>query len=228
MNGSRYATARFIARALLTTCGRNIFPAPKRSPTTFIPSISGPSITSSGRSYSQARLLGVLLDEVDDAVHERVLEPLLHRCVTPAEIALAHRSLAAHGLCVLDETFGRIGSPVEDDVLDALEQVGRDVAVEHELAGIDDAHVEAGGDRVVEERRVHRFAHCVVAAERERQVRDAAARLRARTALLQERQASMYAFAKPLCSSMPVATASTFMSKMMSSGGKPTTSTSSR
>ena len=50
MNGSRCATAFFIARALFTTCGRNIFPAPKRSPTIFMPSISGPSITSSGRS----------------------------------------------------------------------------------------------------------------------------------------------------------------------------------
>src|SRR3712207_7911973 len=28
---------------------RNILPAPKRSPTTFMPAISGPSITSSGR-----------------------------------------------------------------------------------------------------------------------------------------------------------------------------------
>ena len=51
MNGSRYATARFIARALLTTCGRNILPAPNRSPTTFMPSISGPSMMSSGRGY---------------------------------------------------------------------------------------------------------------------------------------------------------------------------------
>ena len=50
MYGSRYATARFIARALFTTCGRNIRPDPKRSPTTFMPSISGPSITSIGRS----------------------------------------------------------------------------------------------------------------------------------------------------------------------------------
>ena len=50
MNGSRYATAFFIARALFTTCGRNIFPAPNRSPTIRMPSISGPSITSSGRS----------------------------------------------------------------------------------------------------------------------------------------------------------------------------------
>ncbi len=38
-----------MTRALFTTCGRNILPAPKRSPTTFIPSISGPSITSIGR-----------------------------------------------------------------------------------------------------------------------------------------------------------------------------------
>ncbi len=50
MNGMRWATARFITRALLTTCGRNILPLPKRSPTTFIPSMSGPSMTSIGRS----------------------------------------------------------------------------------------------------------------------------------------------------------------------------------
>ena len=49
MNGVRYATAFFITRADLTTCGKNILPAPKRSPTTLIPAISGPSITLSGR-----------------------------------------------------------------------------------------------------------------------------------------------------------------------------------
>src|SRR5829696_4545138 len=49
MKGIRYATAFFITRALFTTCGRNILPEPNRSPTTFIPSISGSSITSSGR-----------------------------------------------------------------------------------------------------------------------------------------------------------------------------------
>ena len=37
-----------MTRALFTTCGRNILPAPKRSPTTFIPAISGPSMTSMG------------------------------------------------------------------------------------------------------------------------------------------------------------------------------------
>ena len=50
MNGSRYATAFFMTRALFTTCGRNILPAPNRSPTTFMPSINGPSMTSRGRA----------------------------------------------------------------------------------------------------------------------------------------------------------------------------------
>ena len=49
-----------------------------------------------------------------------------------------------------------------------------DFFVHGELAGVDDAHVEAGADRVVQEHRVHRFANDVVAAERERNVRHAA------------------------------------------------------
>ncbi len=50
MNGIRCATACFMTRADFTTCGRNILPEPNRSPTTFMPSISGPSITCKGRS----------------------------------------------------------------------------------------------------------------------------------------------------------------------------------
>ena len=52
MNGNRWATAFFITRADFTTCGRNIFPAPNRSPTMFMPAINGPSITSIGRLAS--------------------------------------------------------------------------------------------------------------------------------------------------------------------------------
>ncbi len=58
-------------------------------------------------------------------------------------------------------------SPVEEDVLDALEQVGLDVLVHGELPGVHDPHVEPRADRVVEERRVHRLADGVVTAERE-------------------------------------------------------------
>ena len=53
MYGSNTATARFITRALFTTCGRNIRPSPNRSPTIRIPSINGPSITASGDGISR-------------------------------------------------------------------------------------------------------------------------------------------------------------------------------
>ena len=56
--GSSAATAAFMTRADFTTWGRNILPAPKRSPTTRMPAIRGPSMTSSGfpRSRSASRV----------------------------------------------------------------------------------------------------------------------------------------------------------------------------
>ena len=80
------------------------------------------------------------------------------------------------------------GAPVEQHVLDQFQQVGRDVLVDGELAGVDDAHVQPGPHRVEQERRVHGLAHHVVAAEGERQVGDAAAGPRAGAALLDQRQ----------------------------------------
>ena len=145
-------------------------------------------MTSSGRVACGACLLRVFLDEVDDAVDERVLEPLGDGCVAPGEVELAPGALALYRLRERDEPVGRVGPAVEDDVLDTLEQVGRDVLVDDELAGVHDPHVEAGADGVEEERRVHRLADDVVAAEREREIRDAAARAGARTALLDQRQ----------------------------------------
>ena len=38
-----------MTRADFTTCGKNILPWPNKSPTVFMPSINGPSITCSGR-----------------------------------------------------------------------------------------------------------------------------------------------------------------------------------
>ena len=47
------ATACFIVRAVFTTCGKNIFPAPNSSPTVFIPFISGPSMTFTALPYTR-------------------------------------------------------------------------------------------------------------------------------------------------------------------------------
>ena len=73
-----------------------------------------------------------------------------------------------------EEALRRVAPAVQEDVLDPLEEILRDLLVDGELARVHDAHVEARADRVVEERRVHRLTDGRVAAERERHVRDPA------------------------------------------------------
>ena len=82
-----------------------------------------------------------------------------------------------------DEPLGRVRPPVEHHVLDPLAQLRRNLVVDAELAGVDDAHRHAGPDRVVEEHCVDRLAHRVVAAEREAHVRHAARHLGVRQVL---------------------------------------------
>ena len=74
----------------------------------------------------------------------------------------------------VEQAFGRVLAAGEHDVLAQLAQLGIDLVVHGELAGIDDAHPHAGLNRLQQEHRVHRFAHGLVATERERQVRHAA------------------------------------------------------
>ena len=73
-----------------------------------------------------------------------------------------------------EQPLGRVGAAVEHHVLAGLAQLRIEIVVDRHLAGVDDAHVHAGLDGVIEEHRVHRLAHRLVAAERERQVRHAA------------------------------------------------------
>ena len=130
------------------------------------------------------RLLDVGLDELHDAVHEGVGQPLVDRRLAPREVDGALRRRAADALGEANQPLGRIVAAVEDDVLDVREQVRRDVLVDGELTGVDDSHVHAGARRPVEERGVHRLAHHVVPPEGERQVAHAAAHLRAGAGLL--------------------------------------------
>ncbi|MNT62074.1 hypothetical protein D3C72_1997640 [compost metagenome] len=66
--------------------------------------------------------------------------------------------------------IGALRGTVEHHVLDLLAQYCRDLVIDLQLPGVDDTHGQAILDRVVEEHRVNRLAHRVVAAERERDV----------------------------------------------------------
>ena len=109
---------------------------------------------------------------VRDPGDEGVLDPLLDRPGAPLRLRLVALRAPAARVAFRDreEPLARVGVAVEDHVLDPLPELGLHVVEDGELAGVDDGHVEPRLDRVVEERGVHRFAHPVVAAKRERDV----------------------------------------------------------
>ncbi len=97
------------------------------------------------RSYFCRASSTSCVDEVDDALDQRVREPLFDGAAAPGQ----RRRLAAAGLLLdrfgeLDQPLGGVGPAIEQHVLDELQQLRRDLLVHRELAGVDDAHVEAG------------------------------------------------------------------------------------
>jgi hypothetical protein len=122
-------------------------------------------------------LLGVLDDEVGDAVDERVRQALLDRQRAPRQARRVVLAGALGAVGDLDQALAGVLAAIEHHVLDALLQLRVEVVVDANHAGVDDAHVHAGADGVVEEDGVDRFAHRLVAAEGEADVGDAAADL---------------------------------------------------
>ena len=160
----------------------------------FMPSISGPSITCSGRPPGHdgaVGLLGVLGDELGDAMHQRVRQALAARGLAPFE-ALA---------VVLGGALGAFGNFTR-----------RSPASGRRLSTTSSTRARAAGSRssytpimpaltmpmsmpacngVVQEHGVDGLAHRVVAAEAEGDVGDAARHLGAGQVLLIQRVASM-------------------------------------
>jgi hypothetical protein len=94
-----------------------------------------------------------------------------HRAFAPGQVLGALFALLAPvPLGGLEQALGGVRAPVQDHVLDPLAQLRVEVVDKRQGAGVDDAHVHAGGDRVLQEHRVDRLAHRLVAAEREADV----------------------------------------------------------
>ncbi len=127
----------------------------------------------SGRA--QARLLDVSDDELGDPLDQRMRESLPDRQLAPGQVRAASVGAAARGVSDGEEPLGRVGTPVEHQVLDPLPEPRLDLRVDRERGRVHDPHPHPRADRVVEEDRVDRLADRVVAAERERDVADAAA-----------------------------------------------------
>ena len=102
---------------------------------------------------------------IDYAFDERVTQALLDRAGAPGIFSHFHFALLLHGIGKLDEPLGRIGPAVQQHIFNKLQQVFRNLFVDFEHSGIHDSHVEPGVDRVIQKRRMHRFAHDSVAAK---------------------------------------------------------------
>ena len=128
----------------------------------------------------EPRLLGVGFDEFGDPVDERMRDALVDGPCPPFEILRLGflSALAAEALGDREQALGPVRAAVEHHVLAGLAQFRFDRLVDRELSRVDDPHVHARLDGVIEEDRVHGLAHRLVAAERERQVRDAARDMR--------------------------------------------------
>ena len=111
-------------------------------------------------------LFQVNLDVLGLAVLQGVFEPLFDLFPAPGPLLLPGLApLLLDRLGKGDQAFGGVGPAVEEHILEIFPQLRGDVLVDHELAGVDDAHVHAGPGRVVEEDRVHGLAHEFIAAK---------------------------------------------------------------
>ena len=133
----------------------------------------------------EPRLFRVFDDELVVARHQRMAQALAHRQLRARRGLPCARARRRPCSCVAissrrSEASGRrlrITSSTR-----SRRSFGNFV-VNGELAGIHDAEVHAGLDRVIQEHRVHGLAHGLVAAERERHVAHAAGDVRVRAAL---------------------------------------------
>ena len=120
-------------------------------------------------------LFRILDDEVGDAVHQRMRQALVHAHrrlgrAAPVQLAAVVLGRALGRIGDFDQALAGVGAAVQHHVFDAFAQLGFDLVVDADHAGVDDAHVHAGLDRVVQEHGVDGLTHRVVAAERETHV----------------------------------------------------------
>src|SRR5260370_16748740 len=106
-----------------------------------------------------------------------MLEPFYDGVIAPASLLLLAILFLADALREINEPFGGIGPAIENDVFDHFQQVPGDVLVDLQLGRIDDSHVEAGADGVIEEGGVDRLPPPLVPAQAHRDLPAPPARL---------------------------------------------------
>ena len=70
----------------------------------------------------QAAFFGIFVNELGNAMHQRMSEPLIYRQFTPLQIFLALFAVAFELLGDFQQALGRIGTTIEHHIFDAFLQ----------------------------------------------------------------------------------------------------------
>src|SRR5690606_32426089 len=126
----------------------------------------------------EPRFFRVIDDVLVNAVDQCVLESLGHRELAPGKVPFLRfvaTPLPLVRLGDFQQPLGGVGAPGEDHVFDSIPEVCRQVLVDRELPRVDDPHVHACLDSVVQEDGMDRLANEIVTTEGERDVADTTA-----------------------------------------------------
>ena len=107
-----------------------------------------------------------------NAFHQRVRQTFFNRAFAPFFFDLfVGRGCARTGgfefFAMHDKSFRCVRTAIKQNVFDEFLQLRLNLLIDFQHAGVDDAHVHARFDRVIEKRAVHRLAHGIVTAKAE-------------------------------------------------------------
>ena len=114
----------------------------------------------------------IFVNVIGDAFYQRMRKSFIHRFIAPCLVFLDVCCCAITHVtrCDLEQTISGIIRFIENDIFYGFPQFLRQIVIYGQLACINDAHIHARLDSVIEEHRVNRFTHRVVAAKRKRHI----------------------------------------------------------
>ena len=109
-------------------------------------------------------LFGIFYYPGVDTFHQRVFQAFANGLFAPAQIFHPGFASTAGAILIgqLQQALCAVFTAIENHIFHTIAQVFRQVIVHRQLSRIDNAHVHARANSVIEEYRVDRLANCVV------------------------------------------------------------------
>ena len=113
----------------------------------------------------------VLFDEIGNPFDQGVTETFFGIGLAPGRLGgFVSRGAVLERVGKFDQPLRGVAAAIEEHVFHPFEQLGLDLFVDFQLSGVDDGHVQARLDSVIQKRRVDRLANRLIPPKGERHV----------------------------------------------------------